>query len=275
MRQLQCEAILLRSVDVGEADRIVHFLTPVSGRLAAMAKSARKSIKRFPGTLDLLNHLRVDLHQRPGRMAFVDRAVLVSPFLGLRADPVRFALGSYLIELIGRLAPEGAPPRDARQLFDFTLETLRAVERAAEADAKLRIFVELAALGALGLRPELCACVRCGEALEGSARLGFHVAEGGVVCLGCQGRGQLDALVPVHLGTLRALERGISLDLGALDRLALGAAELSEATTLVERFHRFHVGIELRSEGYLRETLAGQSSGVARSAARGNTRALR
>ncbi len=87
------EAILLRAVDIGEMDRIVHLLTPDHGRVTAMAKSARKSVKRFPGTLDLMNHLDVELQLRPGRMTCIGRATLISPFLTLRSDPARFALG--------------------------------------------------------------------------------------------------------------------------------------------------------------------------------------
>ncbi len=55
------QAILLRFVDIGETDRIVHLLTPDLGRVTAIAKSARKSVKRFASTLDLMNHSDVEL----------------------------------------------------------------------------------------------------------------------------------------------------------------------------------------------------------------------
>ncbi len=264
MQRIKVQAIVLKPVDIGEADRIVHLLTPELGRQSAMAKSARKSVKRFPGTLDLLNHLDVELHRRPGRMAYVSKAALLSPFLGLREHPMRFALGCYLVEFLGRLAPEGGAPDDARQLFDFTLSALRAIETG-EPDTKLRVFLELHALRALGLRPQLVWCVRCGEELQGGAQLGFHVGDGGALCGSCL-RGQ-EGVLSVHLGTLRALEQGLRFELGALDRLRLGARELAEAELVVGRFHRFHVGIELRSEAFLRETQAG----VARSRGEGNT----
>ncbi|GAG51712.1 unnamed protein product, partial [marine sediment metagenome] len=59
MAAIHTEALILRSVDFGESDRIVHLLVPEAGRLTAIAKGARRSFKRFPGTLDLFNHLRV------------------------------------------------------------------------------------------------------------------------------------------------------------------------------------------------------------------------
>ncbi len=254
MKRQTTQAIVLRAVDVGESDRIVHLLTPDLGRVAAMGKSARKSVKRFPGTLDLLNQLDVELQRKPGRMAFIGKAGLISPFLGMREDPRRFALGCYLAELMGRMAPEGGAPDEMRRLFAFTLSALRFIE-VQPATRKLRLFMGLRALVALGLRPHLHDCVRCGRELGGRDAFGFHVGDGGVVCRSCCGDSQ--GLLPVHLGTLRALAQGMRFELDQLERLALGPAELSEAEMLVDRFHRFHVGIELRSEAFLREVLAG------------------
>ncbi|MBW2388240.1 MAG: DNA repair protein RecO [Deltaproteobacteria bacterium] len=244
------EAILLRSVEVGETDCIVHLLTPDRGRVTAMAKSARKSVKRFPGTLDLMNHLDVELQLRHRRMTYIGRAKLVSPFLALRRDPARFALGCYLVELLGRLAPEGSAAGDARALFDFTLAALRDIE-SVDPDPKVRLFIQLESLCALGLRPELRRCVRCAEELRGGGAFTFHLGDGGARCLDCGG--DVGSSLPVHLGTLRALEQGLRFGVQKLDRLAMGTREMHEAEELVGRFHRFHVGLELRSEAFLRE----------------------
>ena len=253
------EALLLRVVDFGESDRIVHLLTPESGRLTAIAKGARRSVKRFPGTLDLFNHLKIQVYRsRPGRMAHLQQARLVSPFVALRENPRRFALACYLLELFDRLSPEGGSPRESEDLFRFALRVFTALE-CAEPDARLRVLLELRTLDALGLRPELSQCVRCGAPPESPPRLpGFHLPDGGLVCAACSPPGE--SLIRVHLGTLRALETVLRLDLDRLDRLSLGPAALAEATELVVRFARFHVGIELRSESFLDETLGRPSA---------------
>ncbi len=252
---LATQALLLRKVDFGESDLVVHLLTPRTGRITAIAKGARRSTRRFPGTLDFFNVLRVELApvRRAGAMARLEHARLVHAFAGLRTDPARFALASYLLELLGRLAPEGGAPADLKRLFEFALEALRAVDASAP-DAKLRVFLELRALAALGLRPELARCVRCRRALAGEGRVGFHVAEGGPLCAAC-GAGA-EGVLAIHLGTLRSLGRGLRLDLGRLARLALGPATLGEARELVSRFQRFHLGLELRSQRFLDGILA-------------------
>jgi DNA repair protein RecO (recombination protein O) len=250
----QTEALVLRSLPFGESDLILHLLLPGSGRLTAIAKGARRSVKRFSGTLDLFQHLRVTVdRRRRSSMARLDQATLLRNFDALRVDPARFALGCFLLELLDRLAPEGAARQEAKRLFDFALAALTLIAER-PVDPVLRTLVQLRALDALGLRPELRRCVRCGsEELNGPA-VRFHVADGGPVCRPCVRDG--DSLLDLQLGTLRALEQGLRFDLGQLHRLSLGPAMLKEARMLVARFERFHVGVELRSERFLEEMLS-------------------
>ncbi len=246
------EALVLRVVDYGESDRIVHLLTAERGRVTVIAKGARRSRRRFPGTLDLFNHLRVALSRRRRTgMSLLDQAVLRSPFLGLRASGARYAMASYLLELIGRMAPEEGAGDEVARLFDFALASQRLLD-ARTPDLRLRLLLELRALDALGLRPELRQCVRCGKPV--SPPVGFHVADGGVICGGCARPGA-EPVLPVQLGTLRVLAQGLEYDVGHLGRLAMGQVALAEAGQLLFRFHRFHVGLELRSERFLDQIL--------------------
>jgi len=112
MAGIEGEAIVLRVVDYGESDLIAHLLMPEVGRLTVIAKYARKSQRRFPGSLDLFNHLRVWVsRRRPQGLGFLEQAVLVAPFLPLRADSARYALASYLVEWMDRVAPEDGARR--------------------------------------------------------------------------------------------------------------------------------------------------------------------
>jgi DNA repair protein RecO (recombination protein O) len=250
---IRTEALILRSVDFGESDRILHLLVPEMGRLPVIAKGARRSVRRFSGTLDLFNHVKIQVDiRRPNSLARLDQASLIDPFIAMRSETARFALGCYLLELFDRLAPERGVRSDMRKLFSFALGALRMVAERAP-DLRLRTLIELRALDALGLRPEFSRCVRCGSTPAGRSPIGFHVAEGGVVCDPCCAK--LDGISRVHPGTLRALEQGLRLDFERLDRLAMDGALLAEAHRLLTRFQRFHLGVELRSGPYLDRVL--------------------
>ncbi|MBY0400437.1 DNA repair protein RecO [Myxococcota bacterium] len=265
MASIAGEAVLLRAVEFGESDLVVHLLTAETGRLTAIAKSARKSLRRFPGTLDLFNHLAIEGRTRPrGGMGFLERARLLDPHLGLRRDPARYALASFLVELLDRLSPESMEAVDSRPLFALTTNSLTLIEQVRPTPS-LRILLELRVLDALGLRPELARCVRCGrepgEHVPDAHGVNFHVPDGGLVCSACA-RGQ-EGLVPIALGTLRALAAGLAVPIQGLASHELPADGLREAARLAFRFQRFHVGVELRSERFLDEVLpiAGPDTG--------------
>jgi DNA repair protein RecO (recombination protein O) len=253
MQKLTTEALVLRAVDLGESDRVVHLLTPETGRIAAIAKGARRSVKRFPGTLDFFNQLQVQLERKGGvaQLARLEQAKLIRAFHGLREDPGRFALGCYLLELLDRLAPEGGRRGDLAALYRFALEALGALDALAP-EPRLRVLLELRLLAAVGLRPELARCVRCGRELA-TPRAQFWIAEGGALCEHCTQSPEQG--IPVHLGTLRALEQSLAFPLASWGRIALRGAALREAQTVIGRFLRFHLGVELRSERFLDERL--------------------
>lgn len=254
MTSLQGEAIVLRAVEFGESDVIAHLLMPEIGRLTVMAKHARKSQRRFPGSLDLFNHVWVRVsRRRRSSLGFLEQAVLQDPFLALRGGLERFALASYLIELLDRMAPEEGASADTRRLFGFALSALSAVGEL-EPDSRLRCFMELRAFDALGLRPEFEHCVRCGIRPSGP-RVSFHVPDGGVIC-GAHGAEGSTGVLPVHLGTLRVLQQALVYDLGHLSRLNLGHQALAETEQILFRFQRFHMGFELRSERFLEASLS-------------------
>lgn len=261
---LQTQALVLRSVDFSEADRILHLLVPGHGRMTVMAKHARKSQRRFAGNLDFFNHLSVEIARKSGgRMHRLDRAKLIRNFGVIRTDPMRFALGSYLLEMIDRLAPEGGDRTDLGRLFAFTLEALGWIDTRVP-DLQSWVWLELRALDALGFRPELRRCVRCSRDIDGDP-VDFHVGEGGPLCGACGLR--QTGLLRVRQGTLRALDQGLRFDFEQLERLVLPERALREARLLVERFQRFHLGVSLQSERFLEQMLdprahAGEGVGV-------------
>ncbi len=259
MTNIRTEALILRSVDFAESDRILHLLVPEIGRLPVIAKGARRSVRRFAGTLDLFNHVTVQVdRKRPTSLARLDQASLIDPFISLRIQTARFALACYLLELVDRLAPEGGVRADTRRLFDFAVGALRAVSGCVP-DKRLRTLLELRALDALGLCPEFSHCVRCGSVPVGGGEVHFHVADGGVVCDGCCT--QLGGTLKVHRGTLRALEGGLRFKLDQLDRLAMSPQCLDEARQILGHFQRFHVGVELKSGPFLDWALRAPKSG--------------
>ena len=94
-------AVLLRRMDYGDFDVIITFFTLKCGKLTLIAKSAKKSTKRFAGILELFSVLEVVAGTSRGKgLAVLQEAVLKQPFSAIRADFKKMAYASYWAELI-------------------------------------------------------------------------------------------------------------------------------------------------------------------------------
>jgi len=160
-------AIVIGQTDYAEADRIVRLLTAESGRISVMARGARKSRKRFGGTLDLGNRVDMEIFSGRGSLSVLGECMLVRGHGHVRGDLDRLALLNYACEWMGSLAREEyAEPK----LFGL-LEVALAVLDAATAVPK-RVFrwgLEAKALTFAGLTPVLVSCTACRRPLEDTA----------------------------------------------------------------------------------------------------------
>ena len=177
-RLYKTEAIVLRGLDLGEADRVLTVLTPHLGKLRVIAKGVRRPRSRIGGGLEPLG--RVDLVLAIGRtFDVVTQSQLLDPHLGLRADLHATAAAWYLAELADRFCEERAESAAAFELLNEGLAALDAAPTIPARDAIARGF-ELHLLEAMGYRPELGSCIECGAEVEPGRNVYAAVA-GGVV----------------------------------------------------------------------------------------------
>src|ERR687884_1902856 len=92
-RTYQTEAIVLRSLRYGEADRILHLYTRRRGRIGAIAKGIRKTKSRVGARLEPLSHVQLHLHEGSGELQTVTGVDLVRPHAAVRDVPYRLAVG--------------------------------------------------------------------------------------------------------------------------------------------------------------------------------------
>ena len=172
----QSEAIVLRSYPVHEADLLVTFFTRAEGKLRGVAKSAKKSRKRFGGALEPLTHVRLYWEDREGNeLARIDSCdVLDSPLNHTVDYPRAVALG-YVAELLEQLLPD----REANDaVFRLAISVLHNL-RAGNVWMPVTYF-DLWIVRLMGLLPELHECIECGELLNGRAY--FHALSDGLMC---------------------------------------------------------------------------------------------
>ena len=179
---LKTEAVVLRSMRYGEADRILHLYTPHRGKLGAIAKGVRRSRSRFGGRLEPFFRVELMLHEGRSDLLTVTGAQTIEGHARLRADAACLDSASRACDAVTRLFDDGDPHPDVFNLLCHELALLDEDGRAHATDANQLAF-RLKLLLAAGLAPQLAACAACGEREHLS---GFSGAAGGVVCGACE-----------------------------------------------------------------------------------------
>lgn len=245
-RYLKARAIVLRTVDYGESDRVVTLFTAERGKLAAFARGARASRRRFGGALEPFTLLEVEAKERRGaELLSLESAQVQRGFGTLRGDLARIACASYACELARELVRDAEPHPD---LFELLAAYLGGLDAAPPTAAGLRAF-ELRALRAAGLGPRLEACARCGEAPEEGTRLRFDPAHGGLLCHRCAAFTS-PAARDLSAATARALAR---LDAEGAGDGDLGREEARESREALTAFIEHQLGRRLQSRRFLDE----------------------
>ena len=173
-------AVVLRTYKLGESDRIVVLLTAENGKVRAVAKGVRKTMSRFGARLEPMSHVRLLLY-RGRELDIVSQAESVEPLSPMLASLDRASQGMAVLEAADQLALEREPNE---QLYRMVIGALRTIAERTSPLVVPAFYWKL--LAAEGLRPELDACVRCGEDGEATALVAFDLNEGGVLCRNCR-----------------------------------------------------------------------------------------
>jgi DNA repair protein RecO (recombination protein O) len=232
---VKTQAVVLRSIRYGEADRIVHLYTPHRGRVGAIAKGVRRSRSRFGGRLEPFFRLDLILHEGRGELLTVTSAETVDGYPHLRSDGRALDAAARACDAVNRLFETTEPHPEVFNLLCNALALLDA--EPARGTLANQLAFRLKLLVAAGLAPQLAACAACGA---NDHLTGFSGAAGGVVCSACEASSfPLDAAA--HEFLAGALGAPLAATPDAPER-ALRQAERAIGETV-----EHHAGVRLRA----------------------------
>ena len=209
----ESEAIVLRSYALGEADRLVSFLSRTMGRVRGVASGSRRPKSRFGSTLERLSHIRIWFFEKETReLVRISQSEMIESFIdafGDYASSIALALFSEITEAV-------LPEREANDAnFRLLLLSAQAVKHSRKPELPLAYFAFWTVkLG--GWLPQLDRCGRCARELPAHEAAYFSASASAIVCGKCRMPG-MRALSPVAvaLASKMLTER--------LDRLSDGA----------------------------------------------------
>ena len=246
---------MLRRTDFGDYDLIITFFTLNKGKISVIAKSARKSAKRFSGILELFSALDIvcSTGRRPG-LSVLQEAALKHPFAGIREDVIKTAYASYWAELINEWMEDGGKQIQLYHLFQHVLCEL---DLGQIPDRALSIQFQIRFMAMSGLCPNLNHCSICKIKLEKMKKneVVFDLKKGGLVCERCVA-GSLQQ-ISLSKGTIKQLLWIKSGNLGKVSRIRFSRQALKEGLKFMEMFVPYHLGKEPRSLKFLRQIRKG------------------
>jgi DNA repair protein RecO (recombination protein O) len=236
------QGIVLGSVKLAEADKIVTILTQGEGKVRAVAKGIRRTTSRFGARLEPFTHVNLMLY-RGRSLDIVTQADILTAFRPVRDDFGLFSAGEAMLEAVDKVAEEHE--RNVR-LFLLLLNGLRALETGPADPAAVAEAFLLRLLGLSGFAPALAACAVCGDRQVTR----FSSSQGGAVCEGCQDR-DARRVNPAALAWLAGLVAG---DLADAGQGPIVSEVRGEARTLLFGFSEYHLDRRIRSLPLLART---------------------
>lgn len=235
-------AIVLSKEIFGEADCYIQFLTRDWGVVSLLAKSAKKSKRRFVGGLDLFCHDEIFVKGEPRERGLLLELSVLNAFTGIREHLERALTAGKITHWAKKLSSH-SPPNPL--VYSLLGQTLALIEKETSEDRLelITLIFKNKLLSELGLRPRFDQCAKC-ELPTDDAPL-FDIASGGTLCRTCSGRSQLAEYFKIERDERQFLENSAEIRLTQVSDLAFPLSKVNYLSRLLSQFASYHTHVRL------------------------------
>ena len=243
-RSFRVEAIVLRHINWGEADRILTLFSLEMGKLRALAKGVRKPRSRKAGHLEPFTRASLQL-ARARDLPIITQAETLDAHMPLREELLMPTYAALVVELLDRFTYEEGENRGLYRLMANTLSRLSAGHNP---DLVIH-FYELRLLDLVGFRPHLFHCANCGREIQAQDQF-FSPEHGGVLCPDC-GRGIL-GVRPVSMNALKYMRHFQRSSYAEAFKAVIPAPIYREIENLMQDYITYYLERNLNTPSFLR-----------------------
>ncbi len=235
------EAVVLRTDDFGDANRVVTLFTREFGKLEANAYGCRRSRSPLCGALQMFNHITATLVHGT-KVDTIREADIINFYDALTADLERLGYASLLFEIVNRMT---LPRQSELETFELLTNALPALSRRNPQIAALIGACQF--METSGVQLNFSRCVHCGAELVGDAAI--SLIDGGAVCLDCVDAAQ--DCRPYPEGLRRTFETMLSFDWRDDTKLMFNSRQVNAAENFFLDYVRSIIGTNLKSIEFL------------------------
>jgi len=236
VKEINDDAVVLRTYKSGEADRVVVLWTRHHGKVRVLAKGVRKTSSRLGGNLETLAYVKVDLVKTRGEFYIARHVAHRERLATLRDSYARISAGYAVVEAVDAIPSDGVPDEE---IFDLLVRVLTTLDDPSYEPALVPASFFLRLLALDGSEPVVDVCVNCGKS---APLVSFDAQIGGTLCDDCR---QGAALSPAALVLLRRVVGG---ELASVLR-EVNPPGAGEVMALAQEAIETHFGRRLRAPG--------------------------
>lgn len=181
MDELRVTGLVVRTVDVGEYDKIVTLVTMEQGKVSVTAKGARSLKSKHIPTTELYAYGTYILKQYKNYWYLAD-SELIESFYSLRTDVAKLALAAYIADVCADVSVE---EQSDSAVLRLTLNSLYAAANDVAPLDMIKAAFELKVMALGGFCPDLVGCSRCGK--SDGMEMYLDIMNGALVCPDCRG----------------------------------------------------------------------------------------
>ncbi|MDX9799187.1 MAG: DNA repair protein RecO [Bacteroidales bacterium] len=244
-RLFRTEGIVLKSMKLNEADKIVTIYSCDYGKIRGIARGVRKTRSQFGSSMENLTIIKVLLYKGKN-INTISQSEIISSFFPQTKDLFQYGIAIQCAEIVDKLTADEDPNRRVYTLFKKFLLLLK--------DEKNPVLLiesfKWKLISLLGYEPELKRCIHCHNVLNNSSHYFFDIKKGGVSCISCldkQGYYQ----IKIRNYHLKLLQRILNADLEKIHNKEIEQSVLHELGKITDAYLAFHLEVENKSRYFI------------------------
>lgn len=237
------QAIVLKSINLGESDKIITIFSDTLGKIDVVVHGARKHKSKFMASTQPFCYGEYMVFKGKG-MYTLNESLIQDSFQRVLMDLEKLAYGSYFLEIIDNLTE-----KESRNVTFLAL-ILKVFYIMLHDDVKLpllRVATEFKAISIAGYMPQVFTCVKCKEKISYGY---FSLKEGGLTCFNCKGSNNIYGVDEEAVQFLQML-RNIKLE--DLRNIKYDEKKLSYIQGIISKYMEYHIGKEFKSLSLLNQ----------------------
>jgi DNA repair protein RecO (recombination protein O) len=246
MALYKTQAIVLKSMNLSESDRLVTFLTEDHGKVKCVAKGARKAKNCFWGSLEPMTQIHLIYFGKENQSLYrLNQSDIIESFQSIREDFAKLYTGIYFIELIDSMILEG---HSDKQIYKLLQQTLAAMKQQSDLDSLIRLF-EIRLLTLSGYKPQVDHCVICKTILKNGI-FKFSFIQNGIICRNCSNRVPTD--IQFTTGTRNYIKKLMEVEIKSCGRIKIPKHQAGEVEKVTHKLVLSHLGRETKSYPFIK-----------------------